>query len=90
MAHYARVIDGNVVIVHVVANEVITDGDGVEQEELGQTFLAGLHGYDPSELVQCSYNGSMRGSYPGVGWSYDSVADIFVPPVVSEVADEPV
>lgn len=82
MAHYARVIDGVVVQVHVVANAVITDENGVEHEEIGQKFLADLHGYELSDLVQCSYNGNIRGVYPGVGWSYDSVNDVFVPPVV--------
>jgi len=87
MAHFARVINGVVEIVHVLANEVITDKDGVEQEALGQQFLADLHGYEPEELVQCSYNGNFRGVYPGVGYVYDSEADLFVAP---EVPDETV
>ena len=82
MAHFARVIDGVVVQVHVVANPVITDENGVEQEQLGQEFLAGLHGYAPEELVQCSYNANFRGVYPGVGYTYDKALDVFVPPVV--------
>jgi hypothetical protein len=85
MAHYAYVVDGLVQIVHVLANPVITDADGVEQEALGQAFLADLHGYDPAELVQCSYNGNFRGVYPGPGYTYDPVADVFVAP---EVPDE--
>ena len=88
MAHFARVIDGVVVDVHVLANPVITDSDGIEQESLGQAFLAALWGYAPSELIQCSYNGNFRGAYPGVGWSYDSVADVFVAPEPAEVPDE--
>jgi hypothetical protein len=87
MAHYARVVDGLVVNVYVLANAVITDSDGVEQEELGQVFLAELYGHDPAELVQCSYNGSIRGHYPGVGWSYDSVTDLFVAPAVPEISE---
>ena len=87
MAHYARVIDGTVVKVHVLANTVITDDEGVEHEEWGQAFLADLHGYQPEELIQCSYNGNFRGVYPGVGFTYDSVLDVFEPPVV-ELVDE--
>ena len=56
MAYYARVIEGQVVKVHVLTNEVITDNDGIEQEGLGQAFLSNLHGYTLNELVQCSYN----------------------------------
>ena len=84
MAHFARVVDGLVVKVHVLANPVITDDDGVEHEEWGQEFLANLHGYQPEELVQCSYNGGFRGPYPGVGFTYDSVQDVFVAPVLEE------
>jgi hypothetical protein len=87
MAHFAHVVDGVVVKVHVLANPVITDDEGVEQEALGQEFLAGLYGYDPAELIQCSYNGNFRGIYPGVGFTYDPMADVFVAP---EVPDEAV
>jgi hypothetical protein len=87
MAHFAYVVDGVVRRVHGVANPVITDEDGVEEEALGQAFLADLHGYDPAELVQCSYNGNFRGVYPGPGYTYDPVTDLFVAP---EVPDEAV
>jgi hypothetical protein len=80
MAHYARVANGVVKTVHVVANAVITDEDGIEQEELGAQFLANLHGYSVGELIQCSYNGTFRGSYPGIGWIYDSIQDVFFEP----------
>jgi hypothetical protein len=86
MAHYAYVVDGVVQKVHVLANPVLLDEDGVEQEALGQAFLADLHGYNPDELIQCSYNANFRGVYPGVGYGYDSVADVFVAPEVSDEA----
>jgi len=85
MAHYAYVVDGVVQKVHVVANPVLLDEDGVEQEALGQAFLADLHGYNPDELIQCSYDGNFRGVYPGPGYTYNPVADVFVAP---EVPDE--
>jgi hypothetical protein len=90
MAHFAKVIDGRVVRVHVLANDVITDDEGVEHEEWGQEFLAALHGYEPEELVQCSYNASFRGVYPGVGFTYDADLDEFLTPVSAEVPDEAV
>ena len=84
MAHFAHVVDGIVRKVHVVANPVTTDADGVEHESLGQEFLAGLHGYSASDLVQCSYSGNIRGVYPGVGFTYDQANDVFVAPVIDE------
>lgn len=84
MAHFAYVVDGVVHDVHVVVNAVIEDKNGVEQEALGQKFLAELHGYSPSQVIQCSYNGSFRGVYPGIGYTYDEVNDVFVAPVIEE------
>lgn len=85
MAHFARVLDGTVVAVHVLANPVITDDEGVEHEGWGQEFLANLHGYQPEELIQCSYSGNFRGVYPGFGFTYDPIADVFVAPFVEPV-----
>lgn len=87
MAHFAVVVDGLVRNIHVVANEVITDGDGVEQESLGAEFLAGLHGYDPATVIQCSYNGTIRGLYPSIGWAYDSELDEFIYPIIEDLPD---
>lgn len=85
MAHFAYIQNGFVRKVHVVDNAVITDSDGVEQESLGREYLAQLHGYSVSDLVQCSYNGTIRGVYPGAGFIYDEVNDVFVAPVIEEI-----
>lgn len=70
MAHFARVEDGIVREVIVVSNDVITDSDGVEQEQLGVDFCKSLFGAD-TEWVQTSYNGSFRGRYAGMGMTWD-------------------
>jgi len=94
MAHFAR-IDGNNIVqdIHVINNDVLDfDGDFPESEASGQAFQEslGLSG----TWLQCSYNASFRGKYPGVGYSYDPVDDVFVAPVslnvVPEVPDEAV
>jgi len=90
MAHFAHIVNGGVTEVFVVANEVITDSDGVEQEALGQEFLAGLFGSDADSFVQCSYNGTFRGVYPAPGFTYDPVTDVFAAPKPSEVPDDTV
>jgi hypothetical protein len=78
MAHYAEIDEDNKVIrVLVVANDVITTPDGTEDEALGKTFLSDLLG---GTWVQTSYNGRIRGTYAGQGYTYDPVADVFVPP----------
>ena len=82
MAHFARVVNKTVVKVHVVANDVITNAQGVESEKLGQKFLSKLYGYKEAELVQCSYNGTIRGVYPGVGYLYNSSKKLFFAPSI--------
>ena len=80
MAHFAKVrnSDGVVVETVVVANDVITDGNGDEQESLGVTFLENMYGSD-SDYVwkQTSYNSSFRKNFGAVGSIYDSTNDWF-------------
>lgn len=79
MAHFAKVNHNSLVSsVLVVSNDVIVNGEGIEDEALGQEFLAGLGMGDG--WLQCSYNGSIRKNYPGVGFTYDESRDAFIPP----------
>jgi hypothetical protein len=76
MAHFAQVNADNLVTnVIVVANDAIDGGNYPESEPIGQAFLAdcGLEG----EWLQCSYSGSFRGTFPGLGSQYDPALDIF-------------
>jgi len=86
MAHFARVDENNIVQeVIVVNNDVIMNDEGVEQESLGQEFIASL-GIEGTWL-QCSYNGSMRGIFPSLHFSYNAEADVFLPPVYYSVEE---
>lgn len=78
MAHFARVLDGVVSDVIVVANVELENLDFPDSEPVGQAFIATLD--LPGEWLQCSYSGAFRGSYPGVGFTFDPVADTFSPP----------
>jgi len=71
MAHFAKIEEGIVTQVVVVDNE---------HEANGEAYLnsLGLEG----TWVQTSYNGNIRGKYAAIGDTYDSVADVFVTPVV--------
>lgn len=94
MAHFAYVVDGVVENVEVVVNAVMTNGEGVEVEAIGQEFLGLLYGLPPENFIQCSYNGNFRGVYPGMGYAYDALADVFIAPepvgTPVEVLDEAV
>jgi len=57
MAHFAKLgINGKVIGVHVVNNSDILNGDGVEDETIGQQFLERLHGWPAPMWIQTSYN----------------------------------
>jgi len=81
MGHFARVDAENIVReVIVVANAAMNDLPFPESEPVGQAMLA-ESGFEGTYL-QCSYNASFRGAYPGMGWSYDPVNDVFLSPAV--------
>ena len=80
MAHFCKLGVGNIVEqVVVVNNEVITDNDGNEQEQLGVDFLNNLYG-TRDVWKQTSYNGNFRKNFAGKGYSYDQERDAFIPP----------
>ena len=82
MAHFARVENGIVSEVIVVANAVLLDENGQEQESIGAAFCSDLFG---GEWVQTSYNASFRGVFanPGHLWNGQEFAP--VPPLTGEV-----
>jgi hypothetical protein len=82
MAHFAKVDNGTVSNVIVIANENCDDLPFPESEPVGQAFIAslGLSG----EWKQTSYSGSFRGTYAGIGFTYDEDSDSFVAPKVVE------
>ena len=80
MAHFAKLGKGNIVEqVVVVHNNVITDANGQEQEQLGKDFLNNIYGTN-DVWKQASYNGSFRKNFASVGFTYDQYRDAFIEP----------
>lgn len=79
MAHFARVENSIVQQTIVVKNEVITDGNGDEQESLGVTFCQSLYGAD-TEWKQTSINSSFRKNFGRPGFTWDAARDAFIAP----------
>jgi len=76
MAHFAQISNNlvtNVVVVH--NNELVVDG--VERESKGAEFCTNLFG---GTWIQTSYNNRIRKQYAGIGYTYDSTADVFIAP----------
>jgi len=78
MAHFAELGENNVVLrVIVVANSDTADAEGNEVEAIGAEFCRNLLG---GTWKQTSYNGNFRKNYAGIGYTFDSVRDAFIPP----------
>lgn len=80
MAHFAQIDEnGQVVQVIVVNNNELIDEAGKESEAKGQAFCHSLFGLN-TVWVQTSYNGKFRKNYAGLGYTYNSQLDAFIPP----------
>ena len=78
MAHFAEIDENNSVQrVIVVHNNELLDENGEEKEALGVAFCKNLLG---GTWLQTSYNKNMRKNFAGIGFTYDSVRDAFIPP----------
>lgn len=93
MPHFAWCPGGIVHKVERIEAAVMTDADGVEQEALGQEFLAGLYpGTSADEYHLTHYPVGQpepypRGKYAGEGDTWTGTE--FVPPPVPEPPVEP-
>ena len=83
MSYFAQIVNSIVCEVIVVSDGDCGGGNFPESEVIGQAFIAAIG--LPGEWKQTSYNGNFRGTYAGVGYSYDSENDVFVAPVVDEI-----
>jgi len=80
MAYFAKLGTGNIIEkVISVNNSVITDSNGIEQEQLGVDFINKL--YNTRDVwKQTSYNNNIRKNFAGIGYSYDQQRDAFIAP----------
>jgi hypothetical protein len=83
MAHFANIENNIVVQVIVVDNSDCGGGEYPESELIGQAFIAGIG--LTGEWRQTSYNGNFRGTYAGIGFTFNADLDEFVAPVQPEV-----
>lgn len=77
MAHFAQINNDNKVTqVIVISNDDCNNLDYPASEPVGQAFIASL-GLDGIWL-QTSYSANFRGSFAGIGRTYDPVTDTFI------------
>ena len=91
MASFAKLNSNNIVTTVVsVVNEVLKDSNGIEQEAIGINFLKTLYNEPNAIWKQTSYNTNkgehssngipFRKNHAGIGYTYDSQRDAFIPP----------
>ena len=89
MASFAKIgLNGKVIEVQSVVNEVLHDSNGIEREDIGIDFLTKLTGW--AIWKQTSYNTHggvhnnggtpLRKNHAGIGYTYDEDRDAFIPP----------
>jgi hypothetical protein len=95
MAHYAIIENTNNTVIKVITgvdeNVTQTDLDGTQvggSTEAWEAFYTAQLKNPNLYVKRTSYNGTIRGTYAGIGYTYDPVADEFVAPVVEESVGE--
>ena len=78
MAHFVRLDQNSIVVQGIVVHNNELIDNGVESEAKGIAFCQSL--FPDTTWVQTSYNGRIRKNYAGIGYSYDSIRDAFIPP----------
>lgn len=73
MAHYAFINENNIVTEVIVGIDETELIEGLDTE----TWYGNFRG---QTCVRTSYNGNIRKQYAGVGFTYNSQADVFIAP----------
>ncbi len=73
MAHYAYLDENNIVVAVTVGKDEAELIDGLDTETY---YAQGT----PYTVKRTSYNNNIRKQYAGIGYSYDSVNDVFIAP----------
>jgi len=82
MAHYAFLDENNIVTEVIAGIDETETIEGLDPE----TWYGNFRG---QVCKRTSYNNKCRGTYAGVGFTYDPVLDIFISPeVIDEVPTE--
>jgi hypothetical protein len=88
MASFAKIgLNGKVIEVLSVVNEVLHDSNGIEQEVIGIDFLTKLTGYPVWKQTSYNTHGGvhslggipLRKNHAGIGYTYDEDRDAFIP-----------
>ena len=82
MAYFAKIENNIVTQVISVSNDVCGEPtlEFPDTDAAGRAFIANTLKID-GEWKQTSFNNNFRGTYAGIGYTYDEELDVFVAPV---------
>ena len=86
MAYFAKLDNKNIVTeVIAISNEVCGEPTLIypDTDAAGRAFIANRLKFAGTWL-QTSFNGNFRGTYAGIGYTYNAALDIFVAPPAPE------
>ena len=78
--YFAKIVNNVVEYVTRLEYKRILDEDGNENEELGINHIKKTIGNDDDFWLRTYRNGERRNCYAGIGYTYDSDRDVFIPP----------
>ena len=80
MAYFAKIENNTVTEVISINNDVLNEPNlhFPDTEPIGQYFIKNILMFD-GLWKQTSYNGNFRKRYAGIGYTYNSVLDVFIP-----------
>ena len=78
MAHFAKLDENNIVLEVQVFSQEDVDANGGDYAAGAETWVENWSGHN--NWKQCSYNKNHRGTYPGVGCTYNAAEDRFEGP----------
>lgn len=85
MAYFAQIDENDKVLTVIAVNNLILGEPELNfpaTEPIGQAFISDTLGL-PGTWLQTSFNGSFRGTFAGIGFTYDATTDVFVaPPII--------
>ena len=82
MAHYAFLDENNIVTEVITGRHEDEIVDGISDWE---TYYGEFRG---QVCKRTSYNANIRKNYAGIGYTYDSIRDAFIPPKPNQYMDE--
>jgi hypothetical protein len=89
MAYFAKLENNTVVQVISISNDICGEPTlgFPDTDAAGRAFIANTLKFD-GVWKQTSFNNNFRGTYAGIGYTYDADLDEFIAPPVEEI-DEP-